>query len=63
MASVYVERRVGEIYIGYTYFVEDNSWQITECIGELKEVQSIGRDEVPDAIVKAVSILLEGELG
>ena len=63
MISVYVEHRIGEMYIGYTYFLEDKQWQITECIGELKEVQSIGQDEVPDAIVKAVSILLEGELG
>ena len=63
MVSVYVEHRIGEMYIGYTYFVEDNQWQITECTGELTELQGIGQDEVPDAIIKAVSILLEGELG
>ena len=58
MISVYVEHRVGDIAIGYTYFQDTNEWQLKEQVGVNRLVECVSEDVVPEGVKKAVSILL-----
>lgn len=58
-ASIYVERRVGNLAIGYTYFLDTNEYQIKEQISDNQAVKFVEVDEVPENVKKAISILLE----
>lgn len=61
MRSIYVEHRVDVVAVGYTYFIEDQEWQIKEQVSMNREVQHVEASEVPEYIKKAICVLMEGE--
>lgn len=61
MKSIYVEHRVDVIAVGYTYFIDDQEWQIKEQVSTNREVQCVDAEAVPEYIKKAICILMEGE--
>lgn len=61
MRSIYVEHRVDVVAVGYTYFIDDQEWQIKEQVSMNREVQHVEASEVPEYIKKAICILMEGE--
>ena len=61
MRSIYVEHRVDVVAVGYTYFIDDQEWQIKEQVSMNREVRCVDAEWVPEYIKKAVSILMEGE--
>ena len=60
--SIYVEHRVGDIAIGYTYFPDTNEYQMKEQVGENRAVAFVEEGDVPECVKKAVKILLEEEV-
>lgn len=59
MPSIYVETRVGDLAIGYTYFKETDEYQMKGQIGGNRAVQYVSVEDVPEAVKKAVCFLLE----
>lgn len=62
MSSIYVEHRVGDIAIGYTYFPDANEYQMKGQVGENQAVTFVEAEDVPENVKKAVKILLEEEV-
>lgn len=59
MSSIYVERRVGNLAIGYTYFLDTDEYQFKEQISDNQAVKVVNVEDVPEDVKKAISILLE----
>lgn len=62
MPSIYVEHRVGDIAIGYTYFPDTAEYQMIEQVCENQAVTFVEAEDVPEYVKNAVKILLEEEV-
>ena len=57
--SIYVEERIGDIAVGWRYYIDTSEWEKIEQVGLNREVTYTCEEGVPDSVKKAVSILIE----
>ena len=62
MIRLSVEHHTGVVAKTYRFYPEIHVYEVVEEVGEIRDVQSVELEAVPEYIKKAISILMEGDL-
>lgn len=57
--SIYVEEMVGDVAVGWRYYIDTSEWEKAEQVGLNREVSCADEEDIPDSVKKVVSILIE----